>query len=91
LLVEFLDFGRGHRREGALRAADELDAVRERLPTNAHHLDPSLERSKLLSGTGQQPGGANLLGRQREESVDLGAFPDVLNRAPQCRPEIDPL
>jgi hypothetical protein len=30
-----------------------------RLPTNAHHLDPSPERSKFLSGTGQDPGGAS--------------------------------
>jgi hypothetical protein len=29
LLVEFLDLGRGHRGERALRAADELDFMRE--------------------------------------------------------------
>ena len=69
---------------GAVAAAWRL------LPTNAHHLDPSPERSKLL-GTGQQPGGTDLLGRRCEEAVDLGAFPDVLNRAPQCRLETDPL
>jgi hypothetical protein len=62
-----------------------------RLPTNAHHLDPSAERSKFLSGTGQQLGGADLLGREREESVDAGAFADVVNRAPQCRLESDGL
>ncbi len=34
--VEFLDLGRGHRREGPLRAADELDATREGHDAEVH-------------------------------------------------------
>ena len=75
----------------AVHGASVVATGWRRLPTNAHHLDPSPERSKFLSGTGQQLGGADLLCRQCEESVDVGAFPDVLNRAPQCSPEIDHL